>query len=363
LDWLPMEYAPLSGELGCPYERKAQRIWQIARWRLQEYTSIPRLRERAVSFAKNHGVGMVWAVLHAPSTLRLARAVAQRLDIPLVTTVWDPPAYVLRRSYRYDRLSRKRLLAEFDGAMRASVRCAVASEPMKELYAERFGVDCVPMPYGQQLETGNGTPSRPSDPGRLAIGFAGTMYATDAWRALVNALTSRGFKICDRDVSIELIGGSFQLHATGPAIVHYHGCLGSHQTIQKLSEVDIAYLPYPFSHRFREAVLLSFPSKLGAYVAAGIPLLFHGPRQSSVTGFLDRFSLGIACHSLDHDAILHNLERLASEPELSDRAHLARKEAYRQELSVEVFRRRFAQLLGVTENALVPLESSEPTPA
>ena len=119
-----------------------------------------------------------------------------------------------------------------------------------------------------------------------------------------------------------------------------------------LSGCDVCYVPYWFDDAFRAGVELSFPNKMSLYLAAGRPVLFHGPERSTPTRFLERWPVGIACHSLDPRAIADALTVAATDADFHERAAAAIPQALRAELGLHVFRRRFAEFVGVDESVL-----------
>ena len=362
LDGLPMEFveAPRERADGLRFLRRG--IYKLCRPLAEtwiEATRIPYLVERAVRFGKNHRVDLVWVPLSTPTTIRIARRIADSLGASLVTTVWDPPEYRLRH-WEPDPYTFRRLLRDFDNAIRTSICSGVASEGMKSSYEEKYGTDCVPMIYGPRRFPDMFSEKAGARDGRLVIAYAGgIIYAQDAWKALVDSLAERNWRIAGRDVTIRVMCAHFDQRARAPMNIELLGWRSTLETLRLLSQADIAYLPYWFADEYKEVVRVTFPNKLATYAAARVPALYHGPRDSSVGSFMTRFPLGIGCHSMDHHDIIACLERVAMDSDFLSRARVACDEAYHQELSPEIFRRRFAELMGVTENDLLPVELSD----
>ena len=88
--------------------------------------------------------------------------------------------------------------------------------------------------------------------------------------------------------------------------------------------------------------------------AAGSPVFFHGPEDSSPTRFIGRHPVGVACASLESGAIIAALER-AADPVFQASARQAARRALEEELGLAVSRERFAQLMGVQADALHPV--------
>ena len=83
-------------------------------------------------------------------------------------------------------------------------------------------------------------------------------------------------------------------------------------------------------------------------------MLYHGPADSSPARFFERFPIGACCHSLDEIEIIDKLKQFVSDGDFYASATQAGQDALDQELSLRVFRRRFAALIGIEENRLSP---------
>lgn len=357
LDWLPtrFEESPPEGQLSL--RLLGSRVSRRIRWALERYVEvvqIPRLVKAAVEFGKHHKVQVVWVPLHSPTPIRMARAVAESLGARLITTVWDPPRYKLRQ-YGKEGHVMERLLDEFEKAIRNSERCGVASESMQRRYEGLYGTPCIPMTYSPL--SGAKITAKRKGAGRssIVIGYAGGgIYARECWDALVEALASSDWNVAGREVMLKVLCTDFKVHTSHPLNIHLAGWRSPSDAISILSDVDVAYLPYWFAPDYQEVVELAFPSKLATYVAAQVPVLYHGPAASSVAAFLGRFPVGIGCHSLDRAEIIKAIEILVQHSEFLSAVAQACEAAYAQELGPHVFRRRFAELLGVSEEELLP---------
>ena len=338
------------------FRRLGYRVSRISRPLLEgwhESTAHRKILAAAVQFGKQNAVELVLAPLHSPSTIRLAKPVAEALGVPLIVILWEPPEYVLRCCYDVDAWTIKGMLRSFEQAVRHAKRCGAASWPMKARYQERYGTDCVAMLYGEWISPGNRVP-KPADAGRpIVIAFAGFLYALDAWDVLLAALGRTGWRIAGRDVVIRMMGSAIQQRVSAPVRIEFLGHRRNQAEVrQLLSEADLGYLPYWFDEGHREFAELAFPSKLVAYASARLPILFHGPGYASPCEFLRRFPVGLACNSLNEDALLACIEQLVCDRSFLERAAEACDAAFQEELGFEVFRRRFAELIGIAPSCL-----------
>ena len=315
---------------------------------------LPRLVDQIAAFAANVHPELLWVPLANPTLINSAARLANRLGIPMVTTVWDAPDYFLPHYWGIDGAALTRAMRKFGDAIRASARTAVASPEMKAAYEQRYGTPCTPMIHGLPASqwippAGMRSPDEP-----FVIGYAGSLYARREWDALMSALGSVGWRVGGRDVIVRVLAASLETRVTGPARIEFLGWHSTVDAVSILSECDVCYVPYWFDAACRPGVELSFPNKVSLYLAAGRPIFFHGPERSTPTRFLARWPVGVACHSLDPNDILDRLRVAATDAAFHATAADAIPRVLREELGLHVFRQRFAEFLGVDEAVLSP---------
>ena len=192
--------------------------------------------------------------------------------------------------------------------------------------------------------------------GQFVIGFAGSLYASREFEALLAALARVDWRIDGHDVKVKLMGhhGSCSLIGRSRMNLEYLGWRSLEETVDLLAETDVAYLPYWFDPAFSDSVRLCFPNKLTTYLTAGKPVLFHGPADSAPARFFRRFPAGLCCHSLEAPAIIECLRRFVGDRDLYQSAACASQDALDQELNERAFVSHFADLIGVDPADLTP---------
>ncbi|MCK4374507.1 MAG: hypothetical protein KAX19_04230 [Candidatus Brocadiae bacterium] len=118
--------------------------------------------------------------------------------------------------------------------------------------------------------------------------------------------------------------------------------------LREIARTDFCYLPYWFEPAKRRHVELSFPNKFETYLAAGRPILFHGPPYAGVAEAVRQYGVGLCVHSLDQDEIVAALERLATDSALRSSLSRAALAAFRAEFNARVMMAQFAELIGVS---------------
>jgi len=347
LDWIPIEYAIKPKEnAGRILPNRWGGFTSLFFETYNSLLSINSIADKAISFGKKYGAEAVWCVLEGQTLIRLARRVANGLNVPLLTQVWDPPYWWLREN-RVDRLTRKLVLNEFSKTLQESTCCAAASWAMAEQYSKDYGIKTVPVIPSLGASIAKSPAPGMHDGKELIIGIAGQLYSDQEWDALVAALDSVDWRIVDRDVKIRLLGRNAYLNANGKMRIEFLGWCSQVDTIQLMSEADILYCPYWFDPEFEVEARLSFPSKLTTYLAAGRPVLFHGPSYASPGIFLQNNNAGIFCNTLDKDDIIACITRLINSDDLYSMLARNGSATFSKYLTLESMKENFFRFLEI----------------
>jgi hypothetical protein len=295
-------------------------------------------------FGRRHGVELVWAELQGESLL-LAANVAARLKVPLAGTIWDDPEGWLADG-RYDFISRRLLRLRFRQALQAARQVSTISEAMQAEYRRLYGLESVILRYGHDLGDAPGAPAD-RQPEAIVIGFCGSVYGEDAWRGFLTACARINAEGRLPPVKI-LIFGSTTFPYPHPGVeVTCRGWLPVRGMLRGLAAADFCYLPYWFTPEKRRHAELSFPTKLTTYLAAGRPVLYHGPPYADASRLMATWRLGVRVHSLAGAGLEAALKLLGRDRQLQNTCHQAAAAAFRQEFNSTVMQGNFARLIGV----------------
>lgn len=352
LSWMPIEYAIR------PRENKKRRLpaqfgglESFVAELYSELVSIKRIARLAAEFGRKFGAEAIWCVVEGQSMMRLATEVADLMKVPLLTQVWDPPTWWLRAN-KVDRWSQKRILDRFALSMQRSERLAAASWAMAEEYSRLYGCPSIPMIPSLDESLARTPAQGLVSEDELVIGMAGQLYSDVEWQHLLMMLNSIDWCFRGRKVTIKMLGRVLQVHSASPARIEYLGWRNQVDTIEILSKADILYCPYWLDPNYRTEASLSFPSKVTTYLAAGRPVLFHGPDYASPARFLKEHDAAAFCHDLASSDIFNTIDKLVCEPEYyRSRARNGTK-AFHEQLTTRTMRSRFARFLGVNEEDL-----------
>lgn len=311
---------------------------------------LPALRARAISFAREQRAEAVWGILNSPVLYPLAVDVADALEVPLYSSVWDPPER-MAEEFKLDPISRRVALHHFDRAIGRSTRVSVISEGMRDAFETKYGIEPVILRHGLRSDICRPPASAPHDPNRLTIGFAGSIYTPDQFRALTSALDSLNWRVGERDLLMILYGAHGHESVADHPRIERRGWLPVERVVEELASTDVVYLPYRFDEAHAISVRTAFPTKLSTYLATGRPILYHGPFDSTPRRFFDRYPAAVCCHSMSESDLIDALGRF-DDVEAYGAMTRAGARALREELGHETTRRRLAELFGVDVAAL-----------
>lgn len=309
-----------------------------------EKTVIERKIEDAIAFGKEQKVDRVWAVLQGQTTIRMAKAVADGLGVPLHSHVWDPFSW-WASAHCLDGKTTRKVQAKFDEAIATSQYVGTASEPMAELFKNEFGAKAVPV-IASHSETLSKQPLPSIDNNdSLIIGMAGQFYASAEWECLLKALTLSNWQVSGRSVKLIVLGPQKPPGDYCSSNVKYLGWKSQVDASLILSHCDVLYCPYPFDVKLEEVSKYSFPSKLVLYLAAGKPIIFHGPSYSSPNRYIEENQCGVCASSLLPSAIYNEIEKLVNDKSLYNKATNNAQHSFLKDFTLESLRKNVSTFL------------------
>lgn len=292
-----------------------------------------------IKFGKKHDVEYVWAVLQDKATITSAKVIAEKLGVPLITQVWDSPKWMITAN-NIDKKTKKCVLGHFDKAIASSQSCAVASWKMAEVYSKKYGVNTAVIVGSIDRKNIIKQPSNNNN--KIIVGLAGQIYARKEWQSLINALERVNWEINGKKIEINLIGGFDNTVIFPNKRVKMLGRHNQKKTIDLLSKMNIGYCPYWFDKQYKEVATTSFPSKLATYYAAGIPVLFHGPKYSSPASFITKNQSGVICSSLYEKDIIKDIKYIINNETIIVKRQLL---AFNKYLTSDIFKQETTRFL------------------
>jgi glycosyltransferase involved in cell wall biosynthesis len=306
---------------------------------------------KAVEFGRKQQVDRVWAVLQGQTTIRMALAVAEGLNVPLHCQVWDPFSWWAKANGLDDRTARKTQKL-FDETIRRCAAVATASYPMAKNYRDLFSVKAIPVisSYSRAMARSPAATPRVGEP--VVIGMAGQFYAADEWSRLVAALEAVNWTVGGCRVSIVTMGRTRPPSMPADNVT-FLGWKSQAEAIELLANFDFLYCPYPFDPSMRDVAGQSFPSKLVLYLAAGRPVIFHGPVYSAAADYIADRGCGILATDLSAEGILQQIARLVGDNQLYAEIASKAQKAFLDDFTLETMARSFDEFIGAqADNAM-----------
>jgi glycosyltransferase involved in cell wall biosynthesis len=309
----------------------------IAPWRIRQI----------VNFGKQHGVGLIWAELQG-DVIVLSERVAEKMGVPFAGSIWDDPESWLSDG-GYDGISQQFILRRFRTSLRTARSLSTAGEAMQRTYERDYGVKSVILRHGFEkivLPTKN---YKRDD--NIIVGFVGSVYGRDAWEAFLSGIAGLNALRKFPPIQLRVFGRCEFPYQYNGIRIEARGWQPADLMLREIAETDFCYLPYWFEPRKRRHVELSFPNKFETYLAAGRPVLYHGPDYAGIAETIKKYRVGLCVHSLDQDQITSALERLIIDSSLRDSLRQAANAAFHAEFNADVMMRNFAEMIGVDPNA------------
>jgi hypothetical protein len=274
-----------------------------------------------------------------------------RIGTPLVTSVLDPPSY-FTRNLNLDMWTSNFVNRKFREVLVRSERVATVSEGMQSAIGKVTNAECCILRHGFPESEWRPPKKALCSQNEIRIGFAGSLYAKAEWRALLRAVRAAGGEVCGRRVQIVFVGRRPRFGVPTEPFVEFVGQRTARETLEAMSSVDLCYVPYWFSPSHADAATQSFPSKISAYAAAGVPIFVHAPSYSSPVAFLRRYPMGVFCDSRRPEDILATIGEFIQSDGLRVRAAEAIAAARAEELGRAAMLSNFARLIGVQLSSL-----------
>ncbi|MEW5959562.1 MAG: glycosyltransferase [Chloroflexota bacterium] len=279
--------------------------------RLKQYLNLGpwarRMGRQAAEFGRAQHVDLVLTDM-AFEAVVAGRAAAQRLGLPMLASVQDPPVNRLRIK-GYPGWLLRWYENEFAGALRAAVRCAVVSDYMGEAYQKKYGVDTVTLYLG--VEEQKCLPPRPLDATKspIVIGSVGSILSAQNWGILIEAVRLLNQKHATK-FRILHIGNLPEGISSAPE-VEVTGWVAAQETMAHyLARIDIGFLNYSFNPQFAETGRTSFPTKVHSYIQAQVPMLALGSADSTVVRFVQDHRCGTVCTLPEVESLAKQIESL-----------------------------------------------------
>ena len=192
----------------------------------------------------------------------------------------------------------------------ASTRFVISPE-MGDEYSRRYGKrDWIQVTDG--LDTIAPEP-RPRAPKRLHVYFAGglNVHYEPSFLAFQQGLKLFSREHPDWQVRFIVRGGrrlSGEDENAPPIEVLPFG--SQDEVLSDLDSVDLLYLPLSIDPQYANFAKFSLSTKMITYLGSGLPIFYHGPKESAAFQLLQKNHACFSCHSNDPEVISSALKKL-----------------------------------------------------
>jgi hypothetical protein len=181
----------------------------------------------------------------------------------------------------------------------------VPNQMWKEEFAQSLGEFYeIYLPFQQ-----NGKEITSENPQVINLCFAGNPYAKHEFESFIDFMISKNWKLDGKRVLLHFYGSFCPFESK---YVINHGNISPKSLIATLARHDVAILPYPSGNLNRDVSKFSFPSKYLTYLAAGLPTILIGNRDSTICHFVDQTGFSIQPDQIS-DSFEVNFSRLNEE--------------------------------------------------
>jgi hypothetical protein len=336
-------------------EHSARPLLSTLRQLVFSHRSAPDIAAEICSLVRQEHVDLICVILNSANAIYLSEILTKTCPVPVTVIVWDDPEYLAAGHY-FDPWTTRAMLRSFASTLSGARHVAVASDGMAELYRLKYKVEGIPLIHGIHPSLWRAPAITMTSKSSYVVGFAGSLHCKTEWNAFVSAVSDWN-RTDAAPIRIRFIGRFPRFGARTAPFVEHVGSLSLPGTLEALATTDVAYVPYWFDPRRGWAAKTAFPSKISAYVAAGVPVLYHGPAESTPASFLQRYPVGLSCHSLETAEIQRTLRCLLFDENIRAVAFREQLRALHEQLGAEAMLCRFARVLGIDRALLLPIST------
>ena len=292
------------------------------------------LGKRIIAKLQDEKPDVVHITPHSPYDWSAAAEYCQVTSTPLLLSVHDDIRYTFPHNL-YRRFSKR-----FKEVWHQADTVFCICQEIGEEYCRRFGkrdfeiltdgVDCT---HSHVRET---------SPNRMKVYFCGLLHFgyVPNFVSLSRTLNTISKEIEDVEL---VIRGGLPYSEMKPYLNKIRTLPFANDISSDFDQVDLLYLPLPFGSKFLDFARFSLSTKLVGYLASGIPILYHGPKNSALANLLRKHDAAFFVTS-QHEIFANRLSEFLN---VSERARLAKNAiALTKELfDISAQKSKFAQAI------------------
>ena len=278
-----------------------------------------KIAKQCIGFIKKYGVTKIWCYVQNVIILQILDYVMERVDIPVVVQIMDPLEWHIY-DRKFDKIRKVKILQMLDKAINNSEACITASENMKDIYKQKYSVNCEYLTIYIKDKDNSNIVKPLND--QFVICMVGQVYCHEELKSLFQALESMNWQYRGKQIIFKYYGNwnehyskLVDLYSFSENNIILNGYVEQSELIKLLDECDLLYCPYFFSQK--DALKLvceqSFPSKLITYFTTSTPVVVHAPKYASPAVFTKKHNCAYTIDSIDVVDVKDQLKRILAD--------------------------------------------------
>ncbi|MDZ7721969.1 MAG: hypothetical protein U5R06_03855 [candidate division KSB1 bacterium] len=303
------------------------------------FIKIPFVRYRLKRFVKKNNIDRAFILLRADvlSILSDPIIIEDIKHIGFISDTVKAEQADKKRIYKLKRDNYYKAIRNFDGIF-------VAGEAMDNYIKNNYSQKTAILRLGYENNIPE-TFTMSKDNSEIHIFFGGSVYAKNEIEIFAQAL-SQFQKENSNYQLVFTIASNYKLKKTYDNIsIEELGWQSERTLIAYMQNSHLGYAPYKFDDKSKHHMSYAFPSKIGFYLSAGLPIFFHGPDYSSVGKFFNNYKCGVHCSSLEVKNIVKQIEEILLDKNVYDNLLSETRVAFENEFSLDVLGQNFKKLI------------------
>lgn len=277
-----------------------------------------------------HQIDVLWIVLGVTyNELYRTSVLSQKLIIPYHVSVHDDPILELPAPHR------KNGRAAFQKILRNAATIDVISERMQQNYKQQYNADSIVITRGIHANFPKNN-LRTQTPVQLLMGGYANVPAP--WPQPLIEAVERLNK--DQPYHLHLFDPKL-LAWKGPHVT-VHNQIPESEFNEILKSISIGYACDDLNAERLSFAQLSLPTKIITYIGAGIPFIYHGPKDSTVGDLLTHYDAGIIVSDNDTEELYNAFKQLMTNYDYYQQNCLL---ALKEKFSGDMIQKQFYQYL------------------
>ena len=194
------------------------------------------------------------------------------------------------------------------------------------------------------------SPAPDGVPAEKTIVYTGAVYEAhySAFRNLIAAIDTAGIPGLKLHIYTSQSETRLAMNGIkGPVVIHRNLPNDRMPDIQR--RADLLFLPLAFASEYPDIIRTSAPGKIGEYLASGIPVLVHAPRESFVSWYFSRYQCGLVVSDDDPALLSEAIRTLLSNRGLRETVTNNARERAKSDFDAGHVREQFANLISGLE--------------